>query len=160
MSYKNFQLSFQVYVFWGNMIYDEYGYLQKTDANLGFSDQSNGLSRYEFNRRWTTPGQVTDVPKPVFLGTQSSAGSYESTRFLYDGSYVRLRDVSLSYTVPKTVLAKARVSGAKAYLRAQNLYTWVKDKRYNTDPEVTIDGVMSQRPPVFRTLLIGIDLTF
>jgi len=160
MSYKNFQFSFQVYVFWGNMIYDEYGYLQKTDANLGFSDQSNGLSRYEFNRRWTTPGQVTDVPKPVFLGTQSSAGSYESTRFLYDGSYVRLRNVSLSYTLPKTFIARASVTSAKAYLRAQNLYTWVKDKRYNTDPEVSIDGVMSQRPPVFRTLLIGIDLTF
>lgn len=159
-SWKNFQLSCQVYVFWGNMIYDEYGYLQKTDANLGFSDQSNGLSRYEFNRRWTTPGQVTDVPKPVFLGTQSSAGSYESTRFLYDGSYIRVRDVSFSYSVPKATLAKARVNSARLYLRAQNPFTWAKDKRYNTDPEVSIDGTMAQRPPVFRTILLGIDLTF
>lgn len=158
-SYKSFQLSFQLYVFWGNMIYDEYGYLQKTDANLGFSDQSNGMSRYEFNRRWTTPGQVTDVPKPDFLGTQSSAGSYESTRFLYDGSYVRLRDISFSYTLPKNFLAKAKVSSTRLYVRGQNLYTWVKDKRYNTDPEVGIDGVMSQRPPVFRTILFGIDIS-
>jgi TonB-linked SusC/RagA family outer membrane protein len=158
-SWNNFQLSFQIYVFWGNMIYDEFGYLQKTDANLGFSDQSNGLSRYEFNRRWTTPGQVTDVPKPVFLGTQSSAGSYESTRFLYDGSYVRLRDLSLSYLIPKNILAKAKINSTRLYVRGQNLYTWVKDKRYNTDPEVGIDGVMSQRPPVFRTILFGIDIT-
>ena len=158
-SYKSFQLSFQLYVFWGNMIYDEYGYLQKTDANLGFSDQSNGMSRYEFNRRWTTPGQVTDVPKPDFLGTQSSAGSYESTRFLYNGSYVRLRDISFSYTLPKNFLAKAKVSSTRLYVRGQNLYTWVKDKRYNTDPEVGIDGVMSQRPPVFRTILFGIDIS-
>ena len=158
-SYKNFKLSFQVYVFWGNSIYDEYGYLQKTDANLGFSDQSNGLSRYEYNRRWTTPGQVTDVPKAVFLGTQSSAGSYESSRFLYDGSYIRLRDVSLSYSLPKALLAKPKLSSARIYVRGQNLFTYIKDKRFNTDPEVGIDGVMSQRPPVFRTFLFGIDIT-
>jgi hypothetical protein len=40
------------------------------------------------------------------------------------------------------------------------MFTWVKDKRYNTDPEVGIDGVMSQRPPVFNTVLFGVDLTF
>jgi TonB-dependent starch-binding outer membrane protein SusC len=158
-SYQGFQLSFQIYMFWGNRIYDEYGYLQKTDANLGFSDQSNGMSRYEYERRWTTPGQVTDVPKAVFLGTQSSAGSYESTRFLYDGSYIRLRDVSLSYSLPKNTIAKAKLNGARIYMRGQNLYTFVKDKRFNTDPEVGIDGVMSQRPPVFRTILFGIDIT-
>ena len=160
LSYGDFRFSFQLYVFWGNRIYDEYGYLQKTDANLGFSDQSNGMSKYEYNRRWTKPGDITDVPKPVFLGTQSSAGSYESTRFLYDGSYVRLRDVSLSYNLPKKFLARAKINTARAYVRGQNLFTWVKDKRFNTDPEVGIDGVMSQRPPVFSTILFGVDLTF
>ena len=159
LSYNNFKLSFQVYVFWGNTMYDEFGYLQKSDANLGFSDQSNGLSKYEYGRRWTQPGQITDVPKPVFLGTQSSAGSYESSRFLYDGSYIRLRDVSLSYNLPKAALAKAKINSARIYLRGQNLFTYVKDKRYNTDPEVGIDGVMSQRPPVFRTFLFGVDIT-
>ena len=158
-SYQNFKLNFQFFINWGNQIYDEYGYLQKTDANLGFSDQSNGLSRYEFRRRWTTPGQITDVPKPVFLGTQSSAGSYESSRFLYDGSYIRLRDVSFSYTLPKTWLSKAKITSARMYVRGQNLFTYVRDKRFNTDPEVSIDGVMSQRPPVFNTLLFGIDFT-
>ena len=146
-------------MFWGNRIYDEYGYLQKTDANLGFSDQSNGMSRYEYNRRWTKPGDITDVPKPVFLGTQSSAGSYESTRYLYDGSYARLRDVSLSYNLPKKFLSRAKINTARAYVRGQNLFTWVKDKRFNTDPEVGIDGVLSQRPPVFSTILFGVDLT-
>jgi TonB-linked SusC/RagA family outer membrane protein len=159
-SYKDFKLSFQIYVFWGNTIYDENGYLQKTDANLGFSDQSNGMSRYEYERRWTTPGQITDVPKPVYLGTQSSAGSYESSRFLYDGSYIRLRDISLSYNLPKTFIAKAKLNNARVYLRGQNLFTYIKDKRFNTDPEVTIDGVMSQRPPIFSTFLFGVDINF
>ena len=159
-SYKNFKLSFQIYVFWGNTIYDSFGYLQKTDANLGFSDQSNGLSRYEYARRWTKPGDITDVPKPVFLGTQSSSGSYESSRFLYDGSYIRLRDVTLSYNLPTSLIQKYKLNNVRLYLRGQNLYTYVKDKRFNTDPEVTIDGTMAQRPPIYNTFLFGIDLNF
>ncbi len=159
-SYKNFKFSFQLYMFWGNTIYDDYGYLQKTDANLGFSDQSNGLSRYEYARRWTTPGQITDVPKPVFLGTQSSSGSFESSRFLYDGSYIRLRDVTLSYNLPSSLLSKYKLNNVRLYVRGQNLFTYVKDKRFNTDPEVSIDGTMSQRPPVFNTLLFGLDVNF
>jgi hypothetical protein len=95
----------------------------------------------------------------VFLGTQSSAGSYESSRFLYDGSYIRLRDIHFSYTLPKSLLSKAKIASTRFYVRGQNVFTWVKDKRYNTDPEVTIDGVMSQRPPIFRTILFGVDIT-
>ncbi|MFM7672595.1 MAG: SusC/RagA family TonB-linked outer membrane protein [Bacteroidota bacterium] len=159
LSYMNFRLSMHWFINWGNFIYDDYGYLQKTDANLGFSDQSNGISRYEYGRRWTTPGQITNVPKPVFLGTQSSSGSYESSRFLYDGSYIRLRDVQLSYSIPKKWLAKYKINTARAYVRGQNLYTWVKDKGYNTDPEAGIDGVLSQKPPVFNTVLFGIEFT-
>ena len=158
-SYHNFKLSIHLFINWGNTLYDDFGYLQKTDANLGFSDQSNGLSRYEYARRWTTPGQITDVPKPVFLGTQSSSGSYESSRFLYDGSYVRLRDVNLSYSIPKKLLASLKLNTARVYLRGQNMFTYVKDKRFNTDPEAGIDGVLSQRPPVFKTILFGLDIT-
>jgi len=159
-SYQDFKLSFQLYAYWGNTIYDQYGYFQKSDANIGFSDQSNGLSKYEYARRWTTPGQITDVPKPVFLGTQSSNASYESSRFLYDGSYIRLRDITLSYNLPKSFLAKAKINSAKVYVRGQNLYTYTVDKRFNTDPEVSVDGTMSQRPPVFSTLLFGLDINF
>lgn len=158
-SYQNFRLSMHWFVNWGNLIYDDYGYLQKTDANLGFSDQSNGISRYEYERRWTTPGQITNVPKPVFLGTQSSSGSYESTRFLYDGSYIRLRDVNLSYNLPKKWLGRYKINTARAYVRGQNLFTWAKDKGYNTDPEAGIDGVLSQRPPVFNTILFGFEFS-
>lgn len=160
LSLGDFKLGFQLYVFWGNRIYDANGYLQKTDANLGFTDQSNGLSKYEYRRRWTKPGDITDVPKPVFLGTQSSAGSYESTRFNYDGSYIRLRDVSLTYTVPKQYLAKSKISSMRVYVRGQNLFTYVKDKRFNTDPETDISGTLNQNPPIYSTLLFGLDISF
>jgi hypothetical protein len=100
------------------------------------------------------------VPKPVFLGTQSSAGSYESSRFIYDGSYIRLRDVSLTYTVPKQYLAKSKISSMRVYARGQNLFTYVKDKRFNTDPETDISGTLSQNPPIFGTILFGLDITF
>ena len=46
------------------------------------------------------------------------------------------------------------------YVRGQNLFTYTVDKRFNTDPEVSVDGTMSQRPPVFNTLLFGLDINF
>jgi hypothetical protein len=56
------------------------------------------------------------------------------------------------------MLSKWKINTARIYMRAQNLFTITKDKRFNTDPEVSVDGVMSQRPPVFRTVLLGIDI--
>ena len=55
---------------------------------------------------------------------------------------------------------KFKFSSTRIYLRGQNLFTYVKDKRFNTDPEVSIDGTMSQRPPVFNTFLFGLDINF
>jgi hypothetical protein len=77
---------------------------------------------------------------------------------LYNGSYVRLRDLTFSYTFNPGMLKKMKLTSARMYVRAQNLLTITKDKRFNTDPEVSIDGTMAQRPPVFRTVLFGIDI--
>jgi hypothetical protein len=161
-SYKNFGLRFQLYVYWGNKIYDDFGPLYHSDGGTGLIDLSNGITKDEYARRWTTPGQYTDVPKPVYLGTQSGGSSFESTRFLYDGSYIRLRDVSLSYTLKSENFPKSKIkiNSAKFYITGQNLFTYVKDKRLYTDPEVGIDGKLSGRPPVFSTITFGLDINF
>jgi TonB-linked SusC/RagA family outer membrane protein len=161
-NYRNFGIKVQVYAYWGNQIYDELGAIYRSDANTGLIDLSNGITKYEYAKRWTTPGQVTDVPKPVYLGTQSGGSSFESSRFLYDGSYIRLRDVSLSYTLNTDDLAKSKlkINRAKFYVMGQNLYTYIKDKRLYADPEVGINGNLSGRPPVFSTLVFGLDINF
>jgi TonB-linked SusC/RagA family outer membrane protein len=161
-TYKNFGFRFQLYVYWGNKIYDDFGPLYHSDAGTGLIDLSNGITKDEYARRWTTPGQFTDVPKPVYLGTQSGGSSFGSTRFLYDGSYIRLRDVSLSYTLKSDdfVKSKLKFNSAKFYVTGQNLFTYMKDKRLYTDPEVGLDGKLTGRPPVFSTLIFGLDINF
>ena len=162
LSYHNFGLKFQVYVYWGNTVYDDFGGLYHPDGSAGLIDLSNGITKGEYARRWVSAGQVTDVPKPVYLGTQSGLSSYESTRFMYDGSYIRLRDISLSYTLQKEAFAKTRlkINSAKIYVSGQNLLTYTKDKNLYTDPEVGIDGKLTGRPPVFRSFIFGLDINF
>jgi hypothetical protein len=83
-----------------------------------------------------------------------------STRFLYDGSYIRLRDLMLSYDLPARLMAKARIVSTKVYLRANNLYTIVKDKRLIYDPETGVDGQINLAPPQEVTILFGANISF
>ena len=159
ISYKNFTLMFQFYINWGNKVRDIHGVFSSADASAGFSATGN-ISRYNYDHRWQKPGDVTDVPKPVYLGQQTGLSNMMSTRFLYDGSYVRLRDASLSYNLPRKLVRKFKLTSSKLYFRSNNLFTWVKDKRLIFDPEVPVDGTVDQRPPVFKTVLIGLDINF
>jgi hypothetical protein len=54
----------------------------------------------------------------------------------------------------------AKLSSAKIYFRANNLYTYIKDKRISFDPEVGIDGLADKNVPVYKTALLGLDLKF
>lgn len=158
-SYKNFTLMFQFYINWGNKVRDIHGVFSGADGSAGFSATGN-ISRYNYENRWQKPGDITDVPKPVYLGQQTGLSNMMSTRFLYDGSYVRLRDASLSYSLPRKMVKKYKLTSSRIYVRSNNLLTWVKDKRLVFDPEVPVDGTLDQRPPQFRTILVGLDINF
>lgn len=156
-SYKGFSLSCLVFFNYGNKIYDNWG----SNANGDGASPLNGASslpRYTYLHRWQKEGNITDVPKVVYKGTQS--GGYGSTRFLYNGNYIRLRDVSLSYDLPAYMMKAAHMGGVKVYARASNLFTYVEDKRMNFDPEVGIDGQADQNAPIYKTVVLGIDIRF
>ena len=158
-SYKNFSLMVLAVYTYGNKIYDLNGPSTNSDASKGFNSVGN-VNIYDFEHRWRKPGDITDVPAPVIYGSQTGLGSQPSSRFLYDGSYIRLRDVMLNYKLPDKIVAKTGTSKINLYLRANNLYTLVKDKRLPYDPETGIDGTLQQRPPIYRTILIGADIDF
>lgn len=158
-SYGNFGLSFLIYFNWGNKIYDIWGRYTHSDGAGGFSATSK-MARYIYDHRWQKPGDETDVPKVVFKGKQSGSSSQSSTRFLYDGSYIRLRDITLSYDLPRSLAQTVRIEGAQIFFRANNLLTYLKDDRLTFDPEVSIDGTLDQRPPVYKTLTLGLNLNF
>src|SRR5699024_6470746 len=129
------------YFKWGGKVYDTWGHDTNTDGHKKF-DAMGKMSRYEYENRWQNPGDHTDVPKIIY---GNKTHSYEqSSRFLYDGSYVRLRDVTLSYSLPSSVAQSLKINGASIFFRANNLLTCVKDKALIMDPEVYADGKLAQ----------------
>ncbi|SJZ82282.1 TonB-linked outer membrane protein, SusC/RagA family [Chitinophaga eiseniae] len=153
--YKGFSFSFQLYGSFGGKIYDNWGPSAYTDGNSTFGPTA-ALPRYYYDNRWTAKGQTGKLPKVVYKGTAPST----SDRFLYDGTYVRLRDITLSYNLPASVMQQLRMSSMRVYARATNPYTYVKDKRLTFDPEVGIEGLADQNAPIFRTIVFGLDFRF
>ncbi len=113
------------------------------------------------NDRWREPGDVTDIPAASWAST---ANSLVSDRFIEDGSYLRVKSVSLSYTFSKPALSALKISSLKLYLTAENLYTFTKYTGY--DPEVNTfgssniaRGVDYGTYPQPRNIIFGINLT-
>ncbi|NML21483.1 SusC/RagA family TonB-linked outer membrane protein [Pseudoflavitalea sp. G-6-1-2] len=157
--YKGISLSFQLYGSFGNKIYDNWGSNSFSDGSAGFGATS-AMPRYYYNNRWKEKGDMGKQPKVMYNGSQSGASNQGSTRFLYDGDFIRLRDVTLGYDLSKQLISKLHLSSARVYVRANNLYTWLKDERVEFDPEVGIEGYADQNAPVFKTILIGLDIKF
>ncbi len=107
-----------------------------------------GLSR-DVLRRWRQPGDITDIPK----ATQQTSLDFtnDNSRFLSDGSYIRLKNVTLAYNLPSDLISKAGLRSARVYVQGQNLLTW---SGYNgPDPEISAFG--------FTNTALGTDfLTF
>lgn len=158
-SYKNISLSFLLYYNYGNKVYDYWGRYIASDGKSKLNDRGM-MSRKIYDYRWQNPGDITDVPKVVWGNTQSGSSSQHSTRFLYDGSFIRLRDLTLAYSLPSVWTEKVKLSSASVYLRGSNLWTYLFDKSIESDPEVGLDGLTDLRIPATRQLVFGIDLSF
>ncbi len=158
-SYKNFSLSVMVFLNEGNKVYDTWGRYVSTDGSAELNDRGN-MTRKIYENRWQQPGDVTDVPKVVWGNTQSGLSNQHSTRFLYDGTYLRLRDITLAYQFPSELVEKLNVSNIRFYVKGTNTLTWVKDKGLEIDPEVGIDGTADLRIPISRQFLMGLDFSF
>ncbi len=124
--------------------------------NDRYFDESNGrfASYNQSSRllsRWKQPGDVTDIPRH---------GEYTEfdSRLLEDASFLRLKNVMLSYSLPANVLKKTRVfSGIRIYAQAQNLLTFSKFS--GLDPEGTAN-IYAAQYPMSRQFTFGLDLTF
>jgi TonB-linked SusC/RagA family outer membrane protein len=122
------------------------------------SHNGNNIGRTwskEILERWTPENTQTDVPR---LTTDNTNWNSASTRFLYDASYARLRNVNLSYTLPSAWTSKAHLQNVRIYARGENLLTFYAHK--GMDPEQAVDGVTFYRFPAQKTVSLGFDLSF
>ncbi|MGB5988688.1 MAG: SusC/RagA family TonB-linked outer membrane protein [Marinifilaceae bacterium] len=128
-NYKGVGLSFNFFFKQGNHIYN---YVAESNHNP--KEENYNLSRDLLNKSWEKPGDITNYPK---IGHNSSISP--STLFLEDASYLRLRDVNLSYSLPSFLLKKMHIENLTFSVKAHNLWTYAPNFS-GPDPEVGEGG--------------------
>ena len=124
-SFKGLDLSIFFIFSKGNDVYNAGGIYMSSGFGNGLDNQTT-----ELLDRWQEPGDITRIPK---LSYYNATGTDESSRWIYDGSFIRLRNVTLGYTIPSTVTSKLKISSARLFVTGMNL--WITTK-YPGDPEV------------------------
>lgn len=148
-SYKGFDLSIYLQGVAGNDIFNA-----TSISNESMSSARNQTASVRY--RWTGYGTSTVVPRAVY--GDPNQNSRISDRFVEDGSYLRLKNITLSYTFPIRWLEKIHVDNARIYLSCENVATLTKYSGF--DPEVGINGIDGNRYPISRTLSLGLNFNF
>ncbi|WP_188620687.1 SusC/RagA family TonB-linked outer membrane protein [Flavobacterium suaedae] len=155
--YKNFDLSVFVQGSYGNDILN----LTKRSGTANAQLYQNAFT--EALNYWTPENTNTDVPRPV---NSTSANNIQiSTRYVEDGSYVRIQNVTLGYSLPQDIVSKLKMSRVRIYGSAQNLFTFTNYSGY--DPEIgsfnqnqLLTGIDNGRYPTPRTYSVGVNVEF
>ncbi len=106
---------------------------------------------------WKKPGDITRNPKPVADNSSNSSG-YRSTRWMFEGDYFRIKNVTLSYNLPKNVVNSMKLSKLRVYASALNPYTFHDVDFW--DPERGEDGTGFGIYPLTKKLVFGIEMSF
>ncbi|MFD2570190.1 SusC/RagA family TonB-linked outer membrane protein [Spirosoma soli] len=157
VSWKGIDVSAFLQFSYGNSTLN---YSNATLLNSG-ADIQNNQTRKAL-QRWRKEGDITSVPKYVF---QNSYNNYLSSRFLEDGSYLRLKNVSIGYNLDKKWISRFKLANVRVYASATNLLTFT---RYSgADPEVsTLDGSTTAQGidfftlPQIKTVIGGLTINF
>jgi TonB-linked SusC/RagA family outer membrane protein len=152
-SYKGLSLSGLLYYNFGNYIQDTWARYTQSD---GYDPVDNRVASQL--QRWQKPGDITNVPKYVY--NNGSNSSRASTRFLYKGDYMRLRELTLAYNFRPALLQKIKLSSLKIYLRGTNLATWVRDKNLPYDPEQSVTSQSNFDVYMPKTYTVGLNVGF
>lgn len=150
-SWKGFSLSILIQGSYGNDIYNVSR--MESEGMFNSNNQSTGVLR-----RWRIPGQITDVPRVGF-------NQQNSTYYLEDGSYLRVKDISLSYDVPRNICKKIYLQRLTPYVSVTNLITWTGYS--GRDPEVNqagnsgaVQGIDWGTYPLCRSFVMGLKVEF
>ncbi len=155
--YKGIYLNTNFYFAGGNTVFEDWSRYTFHDGYFATAVY-NGVE--DLMKRWQKPGDITDVPIILATGNGNNA-SRISSRFLYKGDYIRLKDITLGYNFSKQILNKIHYPGTiSVFAKGTNLLTWVKDKNMKYDPEVRADGFTRFTNPPVKSIIFGINLNF
>ena len=160
-NYKNFDVAVFFQGAYGNKIY-----VQVNQDIEGFYRGFTVTQRY-FDERWTGEGTSNTQPRASWTGKSNNARP--SSRFLEDGSYLRLKNIQIGYTIPSETLKITGLKQIRVYASGTNLFTLTKYP--GLDPEMTVSdnsrgegdrasGIDWGTYPSAMTIMFGIDITF
>lgn len=157
-SYKGLELSVLFSAVIGNEL-NFYGVGRFSSANARFEDNQT----VDQLNAWTAQNTNTNIPEARLFFNN---GAQPSSRFIQDGSFVRLRNATLSYNFPKSLTSKAKIQSLRVFVTGQNLLTWTN--YIGWDPEVNADDIVTNiaqgydfyTAPQPRTILAGFNIGF
>jgi TonB-dependent starch-binding outer membrane protein SusC len=157
-SYKNFSLNVLFTYQYGNKVFNFNKYILEGG---GTRDASRAILASQLER-WQKPGDITNTPRVTSVGNNYNIE--QNSRYLEDGSFIRLKAVTLNYTLPASLTAKAGLSKVNLYVLATNL--WIGTKYTGPDPESSgsaiqnLEGLDTATPPQPRGLQVGVRIAF
>ncbi len=165
-SYRGFDFSIDLQYSLGSKIYAGWKHGANGLANQG--GNSNGYSIFagDWNDRWTSESPSNEVPRAVAAGT-AFTNNYKtySTRFLEDGDFLRIRNITFGYTFPSELTRKISIEQLRLYFTVANLYTFTKYDGY--DPELAFfptrydyRGYDAGSVPQLRSFTFGLNVSF
>ena len=150
--YKNFTLSALFAYNFGNVVLDPHSGNLMDGFRFAYGHYTKNLER------WQKPGDITDVPKYV-AGTTNNSQAV-SSRFLYKGDFVKLRDLTLGYRVPSEVISRLGLGSLYVYARGTNFWTLAFDKKSTIDPEQGVNGQYNIDGAYLKSINVGLNIGF
>jgi len=150
LSFKHFDVNILLNYAFGGKYYDRNysGLMHGLFYGYGAQLHTDILSR------WQKPGDITNVPK---LNPDNGDVTTPSSNYLFSGDYVRLRNITLGYSVP--LPNQQVIKSIRFFVQGDNLVTWDRLKK-GSDPEANIDGNSNGNSNVYKTISGGLELTF
>lgn len=160
VAYKGFDLATDFYFKSGNYILN---YMESNMLSDGTSADAN--QRVDAFNYWKNPGDTNVLPNPLF----GNEAQQNSDRWLQKGDYIRLRNLTLGYSIPRDFISKTGIQSFRVYVQGQNLWTFAP--YFNGDPEVGIGSGETSNSvgfgnynlysyPQTQSLSVGVDIKF
>lgn len=151
LTYKSFDFNTFIYASVGNDIYRAY------ERNSAMTNKYRGVLA-----RWTGEGSTNDPNNPRYTFDDGNNNTRVSSRYVEDGSFAKIKDIQLGYTLPASVLKSKVISRLRLYAQVKNAYTFTKYSGF--DPEIS-GGIMDSgidrgAYPQARTFSMGLDIKF
>jgi len=150
LEYKGFDFTAFLYASQGNSIYRAY------ERNANYTNKFRNILA-----RWTGEGSTNDSKNPRYSFTDPNNNARVSERYVEDGSFVKIKNIQLGYTLPNALIKKV-ASRIRLYAQVKNAFTFTKYSGF--DPEIS-GGIMNSGVdmgsyPQARTFLFGLDVNF